>query len=94
MSQLSRRGFFVAWLVGLLSGCLGRSQAKAAAPDLNSAPNSSGSVTKDACQSIPASDGPRTSSAVLPPGLSINPYHGLISGTIDLGGCHPTPPLP
>ena len=94
MSQLSRRGFFLAWLVGLLAGCLGRSQAKPAAPALESAPISSGSATRDACQIIPASDGPMTSSAVLPPGLSINPYHGLISGTIDLGGCHSTPPLP
>ena len=63
MSQLSRRGFFLSWLIGLLSCWLGRSQARAAAPALDSAPNNSGLTTNRASLSIPSSDG--TSSTAL-----------------------------
>ena len=80
--KLPRRTFLLGWLGGLLAGRLSRSQAQAA-PAPTPQPTAP-SPTLD----LLGSDSPTGEIFTytvegLPPGLSINPSAGLISGTID-----------
>ncbi len=89
MSDLSRRGFFLTWLVGLLSCWLGRSQATAASPPLDSAPPKPGADARDACPSLPTTEGTFASSqsftwrvAALPPSAGAAASPGSLGRTI------------
>ncbi len=89
MTQLSRRGFFLSWLVGLLSGWLGCSQAKAAVPPLDSAPHKPGADARDACPSLPTTEGTFPSGpsftwrvALLPPSADAAASPGSLARTV------------
>ncbi len=89
MTQLSRRGFFLSWLLGLLSGCLARSHANAAVPPLDSASHKPGAEARDACPSLPTTEGTFTSSqsftwrvAALPPSAGAAASPGSLARTV------------
>ncbi len=62
MTQLSRRGFFLSWLLGLLAGWLGRSQTPAAASALNPNPSRPAPAKRDTQVIATVSDGVSSSS--------------------------------